>query len=95
MQQGFERSWENGTSIIDIVSGFPEILSLYRLTNKDKYLNYVIDILKKLKEKNHFDGNFQMFIFYDNENGNNKTSEFFNNQNLANFKIRHYFEEIN
>lgn len=91
-QQGFERDWENGTSISDIVSGLPEILSLYKITKEDKYLNFVTDLLEKLRKSNSQLNGHEMFAFYNSEDGQNRTSYFFNERN-ANY-FREFYESL-
>lgn len=89
LKKGFDRSWENGTSIIDIVSGLPEILSLYEITKKIKYLNYAKDLLGKIKKSNNQlnkNDKFQLFVFYDSKNGVNATNDLITSQNSVFFK---------
>lgn len=75
-KRGVIRNWENGTTLIDIISGLPEILSLYRITQDQKYLEYSKSLLNKvfqsnLKINSNAKKHDKFYIFYNNLNGEN------------------------
>ena len=67
-----DRSFENGTSIHEIISGIPEILALYKINRNEKYLKFVKDILSKLL--NIYQKTGIIYGFYDSLTGLNKTN---------------------
>ncbi|OHT11856.1 hypothetical protein TRFO_18538 [Tritrichomonas foetus] len=83
-KEGYDREWENGTSIHDIVSGLPEILSLYKITKKQIFLDYSKKLVSKLLKSN------KQCIFFDSMTGVNKSDVEMNNN-----AFKSYFDILN